>query len=195
MGGGSVQAAPLMKAAGLPLLLLAAAGSITAEDTPPAPTGKISPRLGHEIRATLPTYTPPAPRVLDRPNTSADESDAELLALPKVTVREKRPPRIDPDELLTEGELNKKMARTYRESLVNGLDRFLNSFTIPIFSASPAERGRDLVVQRKFEDIGRIAILHRTVDAENSAGLKADLAKSERAMDWQDRPAGDGLKK
>jgi hypothetical protein len=184
-----------MKAAGLPLLVLAAVGALAAEEAAPATPARTSLRLGQEIRAALPKFTPVPAKVLDRPNTNADETDPGLLALPKVTVREKRLPRIDADELLTERELNKKMASTYRASLVNGLDRFLNSFTIPIFSASPAERGRELVVERKFEDIGHIADLHRRIDAENSAALKADLTNSEHAMDWRDRPAGDGRKK
>jgi hypothetical protein len=180
-----------MKAAGLSLLFLVAAGALPGADAAPA---KTSSRLGQEIRASLPAYTPPPPLVLDRPNTSADETDPGLLALPKFTVREKRLPRIEADELLTQPELNKKFTREYRGSLQGGLDRFLNSFTIPILSASPAERGHALMVQRKFEDIGRIAELHKAVDVDNSAGLKADVTKSERSMDWQDRPAGAGRK-
>ncbi len=184
-----------MKPAGLPLLLCLVSGSLAAQDPAPASPAKTSVRLGQEIRANLPKFTPPAPKILDRPNTSADEADPGLLALPTFTVREKRLLRIDPDELLAPPELNKKFAREYRSSLQGGFDRFLNSFTLPILSASPAERGHALVVQRKFEDIGRIAELHRALDAGDSAGLKADLAKSEHAMDWQDLPAGEGRKK
>lgn len=183
-----------MKSAGLHLFAFALAGSsLAAEDaTTPGPA-KTSSRLAQEIRVVLPKYAPPVPQPLNQPKELAGDPDA--LALPKVTVREKRLPRIDPDELLVERELNKKFTRVYRESLNGGLDRFLNSFTIPILSASPAERGRAIAVSRKFSDIGRIAELHKELDPKNAAELKAEVKQSERAMDRLDRPAGDGRAK
>lgn len=130
--------------------------------------------------------------MLDRPKAPAP--DPEVFDLPKVTVREKRLQRIEADDLLTKRELNRKFARDYRNSL-SGLDAALNRFTIPIFSASPAERGRALAEQRRLEDIRRIAEIGKAADAENSAVLKADVDKSEKSMEWRNRPAGEGRKK
>lgn len=111
-----------MRSAGLPLLAFALAGSAWAAEEPaPAKPAKTSSRLAREIQATLPKYAPPAPKPSGLPDAVAD--DPEVLALPKLTVKEKRPPRIDPDELLTKRELNKKLTRVYRDSLNGGLDR------------------------------------------------------------------------
>lgn len=181
-----------MKSAGIPLLALALAGSLAADEPAPPKPAKTSSRLIQEIQATLPKYSPPSPKPLNQPKEL--ENDPDILALPKITVREKQPPRIIADELLTERELNKKLAREYRDSL-SGLDAVLNRFTIPIFSASPAERGRALRDRRTFEDAHRIGEIHRQTDPASAKSLKADLEKSVKEMEWRNRPAGEGRAK
>lgn len=184
-----------MKPAGFHLLIFVVAGILTAQEPAPASTAKVSGRLKEVVRTSLPAYTPPPPKVLDQPKSDGTESDPDLFALPTLKVREKRAPRIDPAELLAKRELDKKLARAYRESLATGLDAFLNSFPIPLFSASPAERGKSLEDQREFADAYRISELRRQVDGENADQLKADLKQTERDIEWRQRPAGDGRKK
>jgi hypothetical protein len=182
-----------MKFARVALLMLALAGPLAAQDParPPA-AAKPSARLKEEIRAALPAFAPPTPKAPGE--LAPPEGDPHVLALPKVTVREKRSPRIVPDELLTERELNKKLAAEYRGSL-KGLDALLNRFTIPILSPSAAERGRALRDQRTLEDARRLADLGRQADAENAAALDADLAKTGKDMAWRNRAAGEGRAK
>jgi hypothetical protein len=183
-----------MQPAGRLLFALALAGSLAAQEpaeTPPP--AKTSARLKQEIQVGLPKYTPPPPKVLDLPGSNLPEDDPALLALPTVTVREKRPQRIEPNDLLKKRELNKKFAREYRDSL-SGLDSLLNRFTLPILSPSAAERGRALHVQRQFEDVRRISEIGKAADAENSAALNADVEKTKQDLTWRNRPAGEGRK-
>jgi len=181
---------------GLHLLGFIVAGTLAAEESAkPAAAFKTSERLKTEIRAHLPNYVPaPPPKDINQLGQASVDADPDRLTLPKFTVREKYQPRIVPEELLSRGELNKKYARTYRETLTPGLDAFLNSFTIPIFSPSPAERGRFIERQRRISDINHIARLGREHDPDNSASLKSTLNDSLKAMEHVSRPAGDGRK-
>jgi hypothetical protein len=183
-----------MQPASLLSLALVLAGSLAAQQ-PAATSGpaKTSLRLKQEIQGSLPKYAPPPPQVPGLPISNVPEEEPNILALPKFTVREKRAHRIEPNDLLTTRELNRKFAREYRNSL-SGLDALLNRFTIPILSPSAAERGRALHVQRQFEDAHRIAEIGKAADADNSTALQADVEKTKKDLTWRNRPAGDGRK-
>jgi hypothetical protein len=145
-----------MKPVGYCLLGLALAVSSVAETAPAAP--RISARLAQEIRASLPAFslpTHPPPSVEpERPR------DPDILELPKMQILEKRLPRIAPDQILTGPELGKKMKREYLNSLgeVSQLNRILNSFYIPLFSAPVSVRAHAAYMNKQTsEEMSRLA--------------------------------------
>ena len=176
-----------MKPAGF--LLLAPAGLIliAANAAEPEPA-KLSERLKQEIVARLPAYTPPPPAAAAAPETPA-EADPNALELPKMTVRERRQPRIEPNDLLTPDELNKKFAREYLNSL-KGLDALLNGFSIPLISPSLAARGRQLYRTQQMEDIEHIMKVAEKIDPKDSAEMRKKVREMKRTDEQQNRPAG-----
>lgn len=188
-----------MKAAGLPLLFLAATAVTSAtEESPPttAAPSKTSARLTQEIRGPLPKFTPPAVPVLDQPKET--DGDPDVLRLPKFTVKEKRPPTHDPDVWLTEKSIQQKAMAAYKQSLTD-FEWALNGWYIPIFGTSPSARARAAYAsQKKMSEQQRIHRLFSaiaTVDAEGAQELERERVKMEQSEYWQSRPAGDGRSK
>src|SRR3954468_21574534 len=106
-----------MKTAGPHLLSLIVAGALMAEESAPASPTKTSTRLIQEIRSSLPKYSPPA-QLLDQPKP-LDDADPNVWALPKFTVKEKRPPSHDPDVWLTDKAVQQKAMAAYKQSLTD----------------------------------------------------------------------------
>lgn len=130
-----------MKPTGFHLLVFAVAGPLAAQEpAEPAPERKTSARLTQEIRVTLPKFTPPPP-VLDQPKSDGTETDPNVLALPKFTVKEKRPPTHDPDVWLTKSAIQHKAMAAYRESMTD-FEWALNSWFIPLFTPPASARAR-----------------------------------------------------
>lgn len=183
-----------MKPAGLILLVPAGFALISfaaeteakpAATTPPT----LSQRLKQEIAAKLPAFVPPpANPVVSRTPPPAD-ADADVLVLPKVTVQERRQPRIDPNDMLTTQALDEKLAKEFLDSL-KGLDAILNGFSIPLLSPSLAARGRALHKARKLEDLNHTIEAIKQVDPKTSAELQKAVNDMQRAEDWQDRVTG-----
>lgn len=131
-----------MKPTGFHLLVFAVAGPLAAQEpAEPAPERKTSARLTQEIRVTLPKFTPPPPPVLDQPKNDGTETDPNVLALPKFTVKEKRPPTHDPDVWLTKSAIQHKAMAAYRESMTD-FEWALNSWFIPLFTPPASARAR-----------------------------------------------------
>ncbi len=185
-----------MKTASLPLLAFVVTGMLAAQD--PAGPVKTSPRLKEEIRASLPPFTPPPPKVLDQPHDSGTETDPDLFALPKFTVKEKRPPGHDPDVWLTDKAVEQKALAAYKQSLTD-LEWALNSWYIPIIGSSPSARARGSYEnQKKMSELQRV---HRLFNAISNvtpgaaAELEQERVKMDQAEYWRSRPAGDGRAK
>lgn len=188
-----------MKPTGFHLLICVVAGPLAAQE-PVEPTrpAKTSARLTQEIRVTLPRFAPPPPRVLDQPKTDGAENDFGVLALPKLTVKEKRPPSHDPDVWLTDLAIKQKALAAYRQSMTD-LEWALNSWHIPLLSPSAAARaraayesGKSLAEIKRVHDLfGRIAAR----DSQAAAELEKERVKMHQTEYWQSRPAGDGRKK
>lgn len=87
----------------------------------------------------LPTYAPPPPpepKKIDQPKPLDGDTDPELLVLPKVTVKQKPRPRLNPEIVYDKqafGDILVKQKFTQ-------LDQVLNKFTLPLFGQSVAER-------------------------------------------------------
>lgn len=187
-----------MKTAGLPLLAFVVTGTLAAQEPAPAVPAKTSLRLKEEIRASLPPFTPPPPKVLDQPHDSGSETDADIFALPKFTVKEKRPPGHDPDLWQTGGVIQRKAMLAYQDSMTP-LEWALNRWFIPILSAPASVRARAAYQGNKIASqvtlMNHVAEIHQLVDAKNSELLKKAVNDMSQADDWHDRPAGDGRAK
>jgi hypothetical protein len=178
---------PTLAAAGPFLFCLAVAAPLAAEEAM-RPT-LLSSRLNAEIRTSLPAYTPSPAKPKNTPAEAA-QPDPDVVVLPKMTVREKRAPRFDPLDLMSPKERAKKYAAEYRNSL-KGLDAVLNGFSIPFFGPSLAALGRELHIRRQFEDLHFVSTVGDTLDPKASAVTKKAEAEMKRAIEWQNRPAGD----
>lgn len=188
-----------MKPAGFHLLIFVVAGPLAAQE-PAEPTmdRKTSARLTQEIRVSLPKFTLPPPPVLDQPKNDGAEDDPNVLALPKFTVKEKRPPTHDPDVWLTDRAIQQKAMAAYRQSMTD-LEWALNSWFIPLFSSPPSvrarhayETGKSLAdIKRVHDLLGRISV----TDPKAASELEKERIKMDQSEYWQSRPAGDGRKK
>lgn len=188
-----------MKPTGFHLLVFAVAGPLAAQEpAEPAPERKTSARLTQEIRVTLPKFTPPPPPVLDQPKSDGTETDPNVLALPKFTVKEKRPPTHDPDVWLTNKAVQQKAMAAYKQSLTD-VEWALNSWYIPLFGSSPAARARAAYEnQKKMSELHHVHRLFKVIStADPGAGddLEKERVKMDQAEYWRSRPAGDGRKK
>ena len=128
-----------MKTAGLPLLAFVLGGALAAQETPPAESPKTSGRLSQEIRAALPKFTPTPAPALDQPKDIA--TDPDVLLLPKLIVKEKRPPSHDPDVWLTDKAVQQKAMAAYKTSMTD-LEWALNCWFIPLISPPASARAR-----------------------------------------------------
>jgi hypothetical protein len=175
-----------MKAAGPLSFALVLTGTLAGAETPASST--LSARITTEIRTGLPAYAPPPARPKDTPGETATP-DADVLQLPKLTVREKVPPRIVPNDLLPPQALNKKFAVEYKKSL-KGLDKVLNGFSIPLFGPSLAARGRAQHTARQYQDLSFVIHAAEGEDATVTNGLQKAENEMQQANERQNRPAG-----
>jgi hypothetical protein len=163
-----------MKTAGFHLLAFVAAGTLAAQEL--VAPAKTSGRLTEEIRASLPKYAPPPSPLLDQPHDTAPDPD--LFALPKYTVKEKRPPSHDPDVWLTPRAIQQKAMAAYKQSMT-GLAWALNSWFIPFVSPPASVRARAAYEDGKFRgEIERIDGLIARIarqDQAAAAGLRLEL--------------------
>jgi len=176
-------ATPTMNTAGRFLaLILATSLPAVAQVNPPASEpvpvakpatpateapAKLSPQVSQELTAQLPKYTPPPP---PKP---AVAPDPDLLELPKVTITQKRRPRLGEDVILTTKAFNEKLAK----EKLSSLDRdVLNRFTLPAWfgGVSAAERAREEYNREKraqmVEDVFALA---KVVEVQDPAQAKA----------------------
>lgn len=177
-----------MKISGLllPLLIAATPSLLQAEEpvtTPPAPAStetksdKPAPQLAQQLSSVLPKYEPPAP-VEAKPATP----DPEVLDLPKLTVTQKKRPRL----LLTEEVMMK--GKSFDEQLArknsSSLDRnVLNRFTLPAWTGakSAADRAREeYELKQKQEltkDVLDLAKVTEVVDPAQAKAMRDAINK------------------
>jgi len=174
------------KAGLLPLVASGLALACTAHgETPPR---KLSEHITQEIRATLPVYTPPPASPVS--TAPPPPPDPDTLVLPNVVVKEKKPQKFEADDLMGKKDLNRKFARDYKNSL-RGLDAVLNGLWLPLFSPSPAARGRAMRDYQRLENFDRLVEIGKLADPKSSNALKKNVIDMELAIERQNRPAGE----
>jgi len=184
-----------MKPAGFLLLIPVVAGPlVSAEPAETPPPARTSHRLGQEIRAALPQFSPP-PRILNQPKPTGPEADPQVLALPKLTVRDKLPPGHDPDLWFTNLAIQQKAMAAYKQSL-SDFEWMLNSWHIPLFTPPASARARAAYEDGKFHaEVDRLRSLIDRIAAEDpkaAAGLRYEMGVMIQTQDWMRRPAGLG---
>ncbi len=164
-----------MKPARILLTLLIVAGLRADEpgvkSTDPA---RLSPEVTQKLTAVLPKYAPPAP-VEAKP---ANAPNPDVLELPKVTVTQKKRPRLTPEVMMTNTAFNQKLAHDN----LSVFDRdFLNKFTLPLFGISAEQRAREEYERQKraqlIMDVNNIAKVAEQIDPAKAKALRDDAAK------------------
>ena len=163
-------------------LLIANPVWVLAEDPTVAVPAKFSDHMNEAIRGRLPKFIPkPAstPAPVAAPAAPAVPADPDVLVLPKVVVREWRPPTNDPDVWLTERSIQQKAMAAYKGSMT-GLEWALNSWFIPLFSAPASARARGYYESSKVSDeLERLGHLAQVINQTDPSAA----AKIQRALD------------
>jgi hypothetical protein len=173
-----------MKPAGYLLLLLLAGPRLVvpAAETPAMAPVKFSDHLNDAIRGRLPKFIPkPASTAAPplAPAPPAPPPDPDVLVLPKVVVKEWRPPTNDPDVWLTERSIQQKAMAAYQGSLT-GLEWALNSWYIPLFGSPPSARGCAYYASSKYSaELERLDHLARVISQTDPPAA----TKIQRALD------------
>jgi hypothetical protein len=166
-----------MKPARILLTLLIVAGLRADEPgVKPAEPARLSPEAAQKLTAVLPKYAPPAP-VEAKP---ANAPNPDVLELPKVTVTQKKRPRLTPEVMMTPSAFNQKLAHDNLSSF----DRdFLNKFSLPAWfgGQSAADRAREEYERQKraefIKDVDNIAKVAEQIDPAKAKALRDDAAK------------------
>jgi hypothetical protein len=141
----------------------------------------VSRELKAHIREGLPAYQSPAAAGPAAPGDSpifaeSHPADPDVLVLPKLTVKEKRELPADATRyLLGARDYGRKMRNLYHDELERDgpLESFLNRFTIPLFSPSPAAKGHAIALG---QELDRLADLLSPEEARGLNGMYDELA-------------------
>jgi hypothetical protein len=176
----------MMKPAGLlPFLILALALPAAAQTSPPAvdriakssseDPPKLSPSTSQLLTDKLPKYAPPAP-----PKPVVDKPNPDVLELPKMTITQKKRPRLNEEVMMTNKAFNEKLAK----EKLSSFDRdFLNKFTLPSWfgGVSAADRAREEYNREKYDeltkDVLQMAKVTEVVDPAQAKAMRDAVNK------------------
>lgn len=169
----------------LPLFVATSAGLLPAGEPapPPAPApaeakpDKPSPQLAQQISSVLPQYAPAAPAA-----ATPATPDPEVLELPKVTVTQKKRPRLTlTDEIMMKGKsFNEQLAKKNSSSLDRDV---LNRFTLPSWTGakSAADRAREEYDLKKKQELTKdvldLAKVTEVVDPAQAKAMRDAISK------------------
>lgn len=155
----------------LGLLLATLAGAVRAEESPasppaPGPAAALSPAdMQKLLSAARPKF---ATTDEAKPVPAAD---AEVLELPKITVKQRPRPRLGQIEIMGPKALSEDLAR---KNLSKFDTSFLNRFTLPFIGQSAAERAReDYNIAQKQQFLSDVLTIAKAAEATDPANAKA----------------------
>lgn len=156
-----------------------------------------SPAVTQQIVSSLPKYDPqaapaaaaaaaaqaePKPGDPVKPVTpediarAANPDNADLLVLPKMTVKQKPRPRLSPDLVVTPAARGENFLKQSTQ-----LDQALNKFTLPLFGASAEARAYDDYERKKNaqmkDDVNSLAKAVQATDPAEAKALRDAMAK------------------
>ena len=141
---------------------------------PAEPAEKLSPQVSQLLTAQLPKYAPPSP---EKPAATADP---DVIELPKLTVTQKKRPRLNDQVMMTTKAFNEKLAK---EQLSSFDRNFLNKFALPAWlsGTSAATRAREEYDRdqraRLLSDVARMAKVAEQIDPEQAKAMRDAAAK------------------
>ncbi len=160
----------LLPALLLGLLLTIMAVPVRAEDAPAsqsAPAPLPMTEAEKLLSAARPQFSPPAEA------KPAEEPNAEVLELPKMTVKQRPRPRLGESVILGPKAFNEELAKRN----LSALDRsVLNKFTLPSWlgGVSAAERAReDYEIAQKRQFLSDVLTIVRAAELTDPANAKA----------------------
>jgi hypothetical protein len=163
-------------------LLIASPTGVLADEPAVVAPIRLSDHINDAIRGRLPKFIPkPAstPALVTAPAAPATPADSDVLVLPKVVVREWRPPTNDPDIWLADRSIQQKAMAAYKGSMT-GLEWALNSWFIPLFSAPASARARGYYESSKVSDeLERLGHLAQVINRTDPSAA----SKIQRALD------------
>jgi hypothetical protein len=161
-----------MKPAGFLLFIPAGLAAVLAADE--AQTGLTSRATKARITEGLPVWHTPVTKPDGTPGTEGTPP-ADVLILPKMTVKEKRLPPDADDKLMSKRDFSRKMINLDYDDLYKDsrLEAFLNDMSIPLLSPSRADRGRALALGKELD---RLADLLSPEEAKGLQGMFDGLA-------------------
>lgn len=146
-----------------------------AAETPAKPADEAAPKLPPQITQSLndnlPKYNPPAPV---KPEVAPDP---DLLVLPKMTVTQKKRPRLGDEVMMTTKAFNEKLAKEKTSSF----DRnFLNKYSW-LGGASAEARAREEYDREQraqlLSDVARMAKVVDQIDPAQAKALRDAVSK------------------
>ena len=157
------------------LLLLLPTGFVAVAWAGETSPGLITSETKSRIREGLPTYQASASKSDGKIADSAPAATSDVLALPKLTITEKRLPREADDYLMSRKDFNRKMQDVDQDNLARdgALEALLNGFAIPLFSPSRVERGKALYLGKELD---RLADLLTPDEAQGLNGMYDEIA-------------------
>jgi hypothetical protein len=176
----------MMKPVGLlPCLIIALALPAIAQTSPPVvdpiarsasdDPPKLSPTTSQLLTEKLPKYAPAPP-----PKPVVDKPNPDVIELPKMTITQKKRPRLNEEVMMTNKAFNEKLAK----EKLSSLDRdFLNRFTFPSWfgGVAAAERARDEYNREKrdelVKDVFQLAKVTEVVDPAQAKALRDAVSK------------------
>jgi len=167
-----------MKPAGL--LLFIPAGLVAVLSAEEAP-GLASRETKSHISEGLPTFQPPPPKPEGTPGIDSTAAPAaDVLVLPKMTVKELRLPSDAADHLMSKRDFNRKMENLYLDTIAEDgpLNVLLNSITIPFLSPSKAQRGRAIYRAKEIQRLEHVIDVSKDLDHATAAKYKQEMDNS-----------------
>jgi hypothetical protein len=181
-----------MKTVGLfSILTLATTLAATAQQSPPpspevekivateAPPAKLSSQVSQQLTDKLPKYTPPPPAAPVQAEP-AMAPNPDVLQLPKVTVKQRKRPRLTDEVMMTTKAFNEKLAKERLSSLDRNV---LNKFTLPAWfgGVSAEQRARDDYEREKRADLANevfgLAKIAEQTDPEQAKALRDAISR------------------
>ena len=148
---------------------------------------KPSPAVSQQLTSALPKYDPnpapvatapaePKPGDPFKPITNEDiaraanPDNADVLVLPKITVKQKPRPRLTPDLVATP----KGISDIFIKQKSTSLDQVLNKFTLPLFGTSVVDRAYEENARAKREQLNSdVSTIAKAVEQTDPAEAKA----------------------
>lgn len=158
--------------------LLGTAALSPAQVLEPEAPSHMSDSVRSMVTGRLPAYNPAVHRAPPRAELTPEPG---VILMPRMEVRERKAPKIDPDDMLSRDALRSRARAAYRDELMRDgdLNYWLNSWSIPIFSPSFTQRAAAAYGSNRLNDqLSRLDSVIKAVgrtDPDGAAKLRQEV--------------------